>query len=293
MNKVKKTSEDWIVDIVTWGILLIILFITLYPFYYILVASFNDGNDLTRGGVYFWPRKFTLDNYMLFFGKQSWINSLWVSIFRTVVGSALTLVFTSLISYGLSRPELIFKKFYRFLFIFSMYVSGGLIPYYVMLRNLHLLNKIWVYVIPTMLNLFFVLVGISFFESIPASLLESARLDGAAEIVIFIRIVLPVSVPFLATLALFAAVGQWNAWLDSAYYVNADHLRTLAYRMMSEINRAAGAASNQNVDTLVTSPTVMTTMATAMCVSMLPIICVYPFLQRYFVQGIMIGSVKE
>lgn len=287
-----KTSEDIIADIIVWVSLIIIFFITAYPFYYILVASFSDGNDLMRGGVYFWPRIFTVQNYVRLLSQKIWINALKVSLIRTLLGTALTVMMTSMVSYALSRNGLMFGNFYRFLIVFSMYVSGGLIPFYILLRFLNLLNKIWVYVIPTMLNLFFVLVGMSFFRSIPASLIESGRLDGASELKIFIKIIIPVSIPFLATLTLFAAVHQWNSWLDSSYYVRDENLRTMAYRMISEINSTLSSSTNTGGD-IATSRTAFTTQATAMVVSMLPIMCVYPFLQKYFVQGIMLGAVKE
>ena len=148
-----------------------------------------------------------------------------------------------------------------------------------------------VYIIPSMLNLFFILIGINFFESIPVSLIESARLDGASEFTVFFRIIRPVSTPFIATLALFSAVNQWNAWLDSAYYVNQEGLRTIAYRMLSEINQTQGTVVTGG--SIVNTSTALTTQASAMVASMLPIILVYPFLQKYFVQGIMIGAVKE
>ena len=287
----KRSAEDLAVDIVVWILLLIIFFITAYPFWYVIVASFSDGYDFMRGGVYLWPRVFTLDNYKNLLSQDIWTNAFLVSFARTIVGTFLTVCMTCLISYTLSRKELMFGKVYRFLVVFAMYVSGGLIPYYIVLRNLHLINTFWVYVIPSMLNLFFIIVGMNFFGSIPISVIESAKLDGASELKVLIRIVLPVSTPFIATLALFSAVNQWNSWLDSAYYVSSESLRTAAYRMLAEINQSTG--SSVTGGTIKTQSTTLTTQATAMVTSMLPIMCVYPFLQKYFVQGMMIGAVKE
>lgn len=286
-----KSKEDFAVDLVVWILLIAILLITAYPFYYVVIASFSDGYDFMRGGVYLWPRVFTLDNYKTLLGQKTWINAFGVSFARTIVGTFLTVCMTCLISYTLSRKELMFGKIYRFLVVFAMYVSGGLIPYYIVLKNLHLINTFWVYVIPSMLNLFFIIVGINFFGAIPTALLESARLDGASELKTLIRIVMPVSKPFIATLALFSAVNQWNSWLDSSYYVNSESLRTVAYRMLVEINQSTGATITGG--TIATKSTALTTQATAMVTSMLPIMCVYPFLQKYFVQGLMIGAVKE
>jgi putative aldouronate transport system permease protein len=204
--------------------------------------------------------------------------------------------FTSMFSYALSRNNLMFKKGYRFLVVFTMYFSGGLIPYYVLLRSLGLLNTFWVYVIPGMVNAFFVMTGINFFGSIPESMIEAAKIDGASEFKVLTKVVLPVSKPFLATLSLFAAVGQWNSWLDAAYYVRDSNLHTLSYKVMTTINQALASSVNTEAAgqmSQANTSTQFTVQATAMAVSMLPIMCVYPFLQKYFVQGMMIGAVKE
>ena len=287
----KRSKEDMAVDAVVWIALILILLITAYPFWYVIVASFSNGYDFMRGGVYFWPRIFTLDNYKNLLGQEIWKKAFVISFVRTILGTFLTVCMTCLVSYTLSRRELMFGKVYRFLIVFAMYVSGGLIPYYIVLRNLHLVNTFWVYIIPSMLNLFFIIVGINFFGSIPTALIESAKLDGASELKVLMRIVMPVSTPFIATLALFSAVNQWNSWLDSAYYVNSEDLRTVAYRMLVEINQSTGTTVTGG--TITTKATSLTTQATAMVTSMLPIMCVYPFLQKYFVKGVMIGAVKE
>ncbi|HJC22081.1 MAG TPA: carbohydrate ABC transporter permease [Candidatus Eisenbergiella merdavium] len=291
VKKYKWSKENVIFDGIVWSLLILIFIVIAYPFYYVVIASFNDGYDFMKGGIYFFPRKFTLYNYVSLLSQEKWIRAFQVSFFRTVLGTCLTVLATCLVSYALSRKELAGGKVYRFLVIFAMYVSGGLIPYYITLRNLQLLNTVWVYIIPSMLNLFFIMVGINFFASIPISLIESAKLDGASEFRIFFSIVRPVSTLFIATLALFSAVNQWSAWLDSAYYVNSESLRTVAYRMLTEINQTLGATSTGG--SMVNTSTALTTQASAMVVSMLPIMCVYPFLQKYFVQGIMIGAVKE
>lgn len=247
---------------------------------------------MMRGGVYFWPRKFTMDNYKTFFAQASWKSAIQVSVLRTVIGTAFTTFFTCLVSYALSRRNLMFGKTYRFMFVFSMYVSGGLIPFYFILRLLGLINTFWVYVVPVMLNLFFVMVGINFFRSIPDSLVEASWLDGAAEHTIFARVILPLSTSYIATLALFSAVGQWNSWIDSVYYVNDKAFRPMAYWMVSIMNRTQTSNSSQDLSGTV-NLTALATQATAVVVTVVPILFVYPFLQKYFVQGIMVGSIKE
>ena len=290
-----KINEDKVVNVIVYILLAFIGIVTLYPFYYTIICSFNDGLDLMKGGVYLWPRKFTLSNYELFIGDEGWRHAFFISVARTVVGTVLCTGFTSMFSYALSRNNLMFKKGYRFLVIFTMYFSGGLIPYYVLLRSLGLLNTFWVYVVPGMVNTFFVMTGINFFASIPESMIEAAKIDGAREIKVLTKIVIPVSKPFLATLALFAAVGQWNSWLDSAYYVRDASLQTLSFKMMTTINQTLATAANADVAgqmSQANTATSFTVQATAMAVSMIPIMCVYPFLQKYFVQGITIGAVK-
>ncbi|MCE3202431.1 carbohydrate ABC transporter permease [Paenibacillus sonchi] len=286
-------QKDLLLDSIIYTVLFIIMLTMLYPFYYVLIASFNKGSDSLLGGVYLWPRSFTLENYKMFLDDPKWYRAFIVTVVRTVSGTALGLLLTSLVAYGLSHRDLLFSKLYFAIIIFAMYFSGGLIPYYVVLRSIGLLNSFGVYIIPSMLSTFFLLIAISFFREIPGELKESAHIDGAGEFVIFFRIILPVSMPLLATMALFMGVGQWNSWLDSAYFVQSENLRTLAFRMMEVINKSnspmdAIAAAN-SASAGVTS---FSLQVTAMVVSIVPIICVYPFLQKYFVHGIMLGSVK-
>ncbi|CQR57459.1 carbohydrate ABC transporter permease [Paenibacillus riograndensis] len=286
-------QKDLLLDSIIYTVLFLIMLTMLYPFYYVLIASFNKGSDSLLGGVYLWPRSFTLENYKMFLDDPKWYRAFIVTVVRTVSGTALGLLLTSLVAYGLSHRDLLFSKLYFAIIIFAMYFSGGLIPYYVVLRSIGLLNSFGVYIIPSMLSTFFLLIAISFFREIPGELKESAHIDGAGEFVIFFRIILPVSMPLLATMALFLGVGQWNSWLDSAYFVQSENLRTLAFRMMEVINKSnspmdAIAAAN-SASAGVTS---FSLQVTAMVVSIVPIICVYPFLQKYFVHGIMLGSVK-
>lgn len=285
-------QKDLALDAVIYAILFCIILVMLYPFYYVLIISFNKGTDSLLGNIYLWPRSFTLENYSMFLNDPKWFKALVVTIARTVVGTFLGVTFTCLVAYGLSHRDLLFGKVYFTIIIFAMYFSGGLIPYYVVLRSIGLLNTFGVYVIPSMFNTFFLLIAVSFFREIPAELKESAVIDGANEMKIYWSIVLPVSLPLIATMALFLGVGQWNSWLDSAYFVQSDSLRTLAFRMMEIINKsnikmeALGAASNA------VGVTNYSLQVTSMVVSIAPIVCVYPFLQKYFVQGIMLGSVK-
>ncbi|AGA59282.1 ABC-type sugar transport system, permease component [Thermobacillus composti KWC4] len=289
----KGRLEDRIFDGVNYLLLSLIFFVTAYPFYYLLVTSFNSGTDALLGGAYFWPSDFTLENYKTFFNDSKWLSALFMSIARTVAGAVTGVLFTCLVAYGLSHKGLVFSKVYFSLVIFAMYFSGGLIPYYVVLRSLGLLNSFATYIIPGMLNTFFLLIAISFFREIPNDLKESAWMDGASELKIFYRIILPISKPLIATMALFVGVGHWNSWLDSAYFVRAEYLRTLSYRLIEIINQSRVPQEAIEAAAGASSVTSYSLQVTAMIVSIAPIICVYPFLQKYFVAGIMLGSVKE
>jgi len=295
-RSLRRTREDAVVDFVNIFLLVVICFVMFYPFYYTVICSFSDGLDLMKGGVYLLPRKWSLESYKLFLSEPAWQNSFIVSVQRTVLGTVLTTLLTTVFAYGLARRELMFRKAYMLMVIITMYFSGGMIPFYVLLRNLGLLNTFWVYVIPGMVNTFYTITGVNFMRSIPDSILEAARIDGASEFRIFRQIVLPTSLPFLATLGLFSAVGQWNSWLDAAYYVRDPKLHTLAYKTMTTLNQALAtstdAATAGQISTANTA-TNFTIQATAMVISMAPILCVYPFLQKYFVQGMMLGAVKE
>ncbi len=295
-HRIRRTAEDRAVDAVTLLVTTLLLIVTIYPFYYVVVLSLNDGVDALRGGIYLWPRKFTFANYAQFLTDEKWIAAIFVSVAKTAVGAGLTVLFTCLIAYGLSAERLLFKKFYNIILLLCMYFSGGLIPYYLTLRALGLLNTFFVYVIPTMFSTYYCILAISFFREIPAELKESARLDGASEITIYVRIILPLSKALLATLGLFAAVSQWNAWSDTAFFAPSNQsLRTLAYLMRGVIvqnqvdtsSRAALMHAAQYSKVTATS-----VQMAAMIIAVLPIMLVYPFLQKYFVKGVMLGAVK-
>jgi putative aldouronate transport system permease protein len=243
--------------------------------------------------MYLWPRDFTFGNYIYFLEDPKWVSALGMSLLRTVIGTTLGVLFTAMVAYGLARRDLLFRKSYFFIIIFAMNFSGGLIAYYIVLKSMGLINTFGVYVIPGMLNLFFLLIAISFFNEIPEELGESARIDGASELRIFARIVIPVSLPLIATMSLFIGSGHWNAWLDSAYFVQNEALRTLTYRMMQVINQSmvpTGDAATAAMSRSKVTP--FSIQATAMVVSIIPILGVYPFLQKHFVSGMMLGSVK-
>lgn len=293
-RKKKRSRQDVIIDTIVVVVMAGIVIACLYPFYLAVVMSFNEGLDAQRGGIYLWPRVFTLENYRKLFTDGAWGKAFLITLGRTVVGTGMTVFFTMIVAYGLSFKELAFRKVYYSIFIFAMYFSGGVIPYYILLRSLHLLNTFWVYVIPGCLSLFYIIVASSFFGEIPNELGESARLDGAGEFKIFLRIILPISKPLMATISIFTAVGHWNAWYETAFFTSNKNLRTLGYLMISVINSSKASGSTADIAMqAASSTTTLSIQLAAMVVAVTPILCVYPFFQKYFVTGMTVGAVKS
>jgi putative aldouronate transport system permease protein len=291
---VRLTVEDKVLNTIVYIILIFTFIVTAYPFYLSFILSFNDAADAAAGGIYLWPRYFTLYNYQNFFRDTSWLIAFGVTLLRTFIGTILTVFFTAMVSYGLSFQNLIGRKFYMSVVILCMYFSGGLIPYYMTLRALRLLNTFFVYIIPSMMSLFYVIVAISFFQQLPQELHESGVIDGASEMKIFTHIIIPVSKPLLATIAVFTGVGHWTSWFDSAYFVQNKNLRTLGYLLMAIINKNNTPVTQQTaiIASQVHISTSLSVQVTAMVITVFPIILIYPFLQRYFVSGLTLGSVK-
>ena len=295
--KKRKKISVWDTVFVVCNTLFMILFvvITLYPVLNTLAISFNDGTDALRGGIYLWPRKFTLQNYTTVLQKNNLITGAYVTVARTVIGTALALAANSLLAFIVSRKRFLFKRQLSLFWVITMYVNGGLIPTFLLYKNLGLTNSFWVYVIPGMMSAFNMLVIRTYMNGIPDSLEESAQLDGAGYMTIFVKIISPLCKPVYATVALFVAVGQWNSWFDAMLYNRmSDNLTTLQYELMkllsSVTNQSASAEAMKNAVGTVTPTSVR---AAATIITMLPIICLYPFLQRYFVAGLTIGGVKE
>lgn len=294
-HKIKRTQEDWIVDTIVYALAIFTFIIAFYPFFLSIVLAFNEGKDATYGGIFFWPRKFTTDNFVELLNDPAWGKALLITVLRTVLGTGITVFFTCLVAYGLSAKNLMFRKFYMSMVIFSMYFSGGIIPYYMVIRSMHLTNSFLVYIIPTALNTFFLIVAISFFQDIPKDLAESASIDGAGELTILRRIILPISKPLLATIAIFTAVTQWNSWYDTAFFTQNKGLRTMGYLLMSVIKKSSMSQSNMDSYAASIADSTITTVSVqlaAMIVAVAPILLIYPLFQRYIVSGLTLGSVK-
>lgn len=295
----KRGVQDWIVDSVIYVLLGLLVVATLYPFLNALAISLNEGNDTLRGGITIFPRRFTLENYRIIMQNDHLYRAFFISVMRTVIGAFGSVLVTGLMAFALSKKHLKGRKVYMTICIVTMYFSGGLIPYFLLLRSLNLVNTFWVYIIPNLVNVWNLIIMRTYFRSLPESVEEAARMDGASSLQVFFRIVVPMSAPIIATIMLFVAVFQWNSWFDAAVFVMDRDLRPLqailneiinSSRFADEIARAGIDATRLGRAGIINSRSI--TMATMVAV-ILPIIAVYPFIQKYFARGLMIGSLKE
>ncbi|RED76401.1 carbohydrate ABC transporter permease [Cohnella phaseoli] len=284
-------------------LMILFAFLSAYPMWYILVLSFNEGADAAMGGIYWWPRSFTIGNYIVILQNEIILNAFKISVLRTAIGTIGSLLVTSMVAYALSRKELPGRRQLTIVFLFIMLFNGGLIPFYIQLIRLDLINSFWVFVIPNLFSVWNMLVmKTSFQNNIPENVIESVKIDGAGYARIYFAIILPFSMPLLAALGLFTAVFHWNDWFTGAFFVNDLQLQplpTYLQRVMSTVeasNMISAGQMSAARDAGMYNPAAVTTKSVRMATIMLttlPILLVYPFLQRYFVKGVLIGSVKE
>ena len=292
----KETKGQKIFKVFNYTILCLLGLATFYPFWYVLVASFNTGRDFLKGGFWLYPRQFTLENYIMAFKDERIYQSLSISVSATLLSVVVGLLFTALIAYALSIRTLPGRTFLNFFWYFTTIFSGGMIPFYMVLRSMGLTSSFWLYVIPSIYSFYnFVLLRTNF-ANIPYELRESAQLDGAKETTILMRIYIPLSKPILATLALFIGVGKWNDWFTGAYYQSKAALypaATVLQKILSEATASSQVKVGQ--ETALGSMTSYTSQSLQMAFVMIltmPIVIIYPFLQKYYVKGVMVGSVK-
>ncbi len=283
-------------DIVNVFLMLGLMFVMIYPFWYILVLSLNEGQDAARGGLYFYPRRFTLESYAWLFKNSKLLSGALVSVMRVVVGTTATVFTTALLAYITTVRHFSGRRFMRIVFIVTMYFGGGLIPMYLLIVRIGLLNTFQVYWLPSLIDAFFMLLIAAYLYNIPESLFEAARMDGAAEMRIFVQVVMPLAVPVLAAVSIYVVVGQWNAWFDNLIYNtkgNWDTLQIYLRRMLLEmdialrLNIEVQAAKRAHTMTPATVRAATTIIVTA------PVLLTYPFFQRYFIGGMTLGSVKQ
>lgn len=284
-------------DIINKIFMILMMFVMLFPFWYSVAGSLNEGSDYIRGGVYFWPREFTLSNYRAVFRDRTILTSFIVTICKALIGSLSSLLVTSLAAYAISRKQLKGKKFYTPFLMLPMYFGGGLIPFFILIKNLGLYNNFLVYIIPGLFSVWNMIIIRSFFAELPVGLIESAQIDGAGEYCIFFRIVMPLSKAVIAAILLFSLVEHWNSYFDSMMYTSSENLQTIQLflkKVITDPGAASGLASQalQQIPEAARKTTPQTIKLAAMVVTAVPIICVYPFLQKHFAKGVMIGSMK-
>lgn len=293
--KVRGTISDKVLTLVVWIFMICFVIITLYPVVNTIALSFNDGIDAIRGGIHIWPRMFSTKNYKTVLAMQNLLTGAKITVLRTVVATLTSLVANALLAFVVSRKRFMFKSGVSLFWVITMYVNGGMIPVFLLYKNLGLTGTFHVYWVPGMISAFNMLVLRTYMEGIPESLEESAQLDGAGYWTIFAKIISPLCKPVYATVALFVAVWQWNSWFDAMLYNRMKtEYTTLQYELMkllsSTMQQSGSADAAKNAGESITPITIR---AAATIVTIAPIVCLYPFLQRYFVTGLTIGGVKE
>jgi putative aldouronate transport system permease protein len=305
MKKIKKLEPGEIVfNSLNYTLFALFMLICIYPFYYIFLYSLSNPKEVSKGLMWILPKSPTLLNYEQMFKVDGMLNALLISVSRTVLGTVLAILATGLFAFVITKPNLPFRKFFYRATIVSMYLNAGIIPWYITMMNYGLKNNFLLYIIPGIINAFYLVLIKTYMESIPTSLEESALMDGAGIFTIYFKIYFPVCMPVFAAVAVYSAAGQWNSWYDNFMLVNNASLDTLQYKLLSVLTRAdvlvqqikSGTGLGQTIDPelLARSQSVTPTglkMTMTMIVTV-PILLVYPFLQRYFVKGILIGAVK-
>ena len=289
----RSTAFDWI----NYAVMVLLAFIMVYPLWYCVAGSLNEGMDYLRGGVFLWPRKWTLANYKAVFLDSAILNAFWVTIWKCLVGTVTSVLCTAMVAYAITRPKLRLKKLYIPFIMLTMFFSGGLIPYFILIVDLGLYDSFWVYVIPTMFSAYNMIIIQSFMRELPSELIESAKLDGASEYRIFFQMILPLSKPVLATIALFTVVTHWNSYFDSMMYTSSQELQTIQLFLKKvitdpSVSRGLGSAAPIAIPDQAATLTPQVVKLATMVVTALPVVCIYPFLQRYFVKGVTVGAIK-
>jgi len=301
-KRMKLNSSDVIFNILNYGFFMIFTLICIYPFYYLLINTISSNQLSANGVINLIPKEIHIQNYINVIKIRGLGTALMISIARTLLGTTFTVLASSFLGFMFTQQKMWGRKFwYRFIVV-TMYFNAGLIPMFLTMKNLHLTNTFWVYIIPAVVQPFNIILVKTYVESIPSSLQEAAEIDGAGIITVFLRIILPTCKPILATIAIFSAVNQWNNFYDTLIYITDQKLYSLQYllycyinqanSLKALINNATGGGGAADMMALATQQTPTSIRMTVTVIVVIPILCIYPIFQRYFVKGIMIGSVK-
>lgn len=290
----KKKKKLTIFDFINYLLMAVILLCCFYPFYSLLVSSISDPKKMEQW-FFIFPLNVTLSSYKEIFGNNRILQPILISAARAVAGTFITLVCCSMFAFLVTQKLLPFRKaIYKYVVI-TMYLNAGMIPWVLTMVAYGLKNNFWVYVVPTAMSAYYIILIKTYFESIPAELEESARMDGAGFFTIFFRIILPLSGPILGAIAMFSAVGQWNSWYDNLMLVQDNNLKTLQlmlYQVIQNMNVVMNDPKTAATAQVVNRPSIMSVRSAIAMITVIPILCVYPFMQRYFASGIMVGAVK-
>jgi len=294
-KKIKSSPADKVFTVCNTIFMILFIIITLYPILNTLALAFNEGTDALRGGIYLIPRKWTLKNFITVLQKDNLITGAYITVARTLIGTFTALITNAILAFIVSRKRFLFKKQLSLFWVITMYVNAGFIPYYLLISNIGLKNDFLVYILPSAVQAYFIILVKTYIESIPGELIESAEIDGAGLVKIYFKLIIPLAKPILACIIVFAAVNQWNAWADDMYFMQGRKsatLHCLQYLLYTKlqsnvVSSTAGAAAGAAIK--VSSTTLRMAMS---FITVVPILCVYPFMQRFFTKGIMLGAVK-
>ncbi|KIL41386.1 hypothetical protein SD70_06955 [Gordoniibacillus kamchatkensis] len=292
MNKLAARS-DRIVTAFAYLLLIVSALLVALPFLNLLSISLSSANPVVSGDVGLWPKQLQWDAYRYVIKAGAFYSSLRISIAITLVGSLLGIVLSVMAAYPLSKPQLPGRKGLVLLYVFTMMFSGGIVPQYLLMNSLHLLNTIWAVILPSVTAVFNLLIVKNYFESLPEEIEEAAKIDGASPLFILFRIMLPLSAPVIATIFLFYAVGFWNDYFNARLYITDQHMMPLQVYLRTVIFEAQDPSGNFKLDsTNVGSLAPQSIINATVILSMLPMVALYPFLQKFFLRGMVIGSVK-
>lgn len=293
MGKSRKARRIGIFEVCNTLLMLIVCFITLYPMWFVFVNSLNSPEQALLGTVNWFPKELSLASYSVVFNDKSLMNGFYITTLRTVLGTTVHVLFTAIVAYGMSKHRLIGRKVYMKIALITMLFSGGLIPTFLLMTKLGLYDNFWVFIIPAMYTFFNMVIFMSFFRTIPESLEESAKVDGASDYGVLFRIVLPNSMAVIATISLFSAVYHWNDYYQGVIYIRSQDLlplQTMLYKIIAE--NSMSFMQQQAMAQFGARLPGNSIKFASMMVATLPILMVYPFIQRYLVKGVMIGAIK-
>ncbi|MDF2869203.1 MAG: carbohydrate transporter permease [Anaerocolumna sp.] len=293
--KMKKSRQDRIVDFVIHAIAVLMILAVIYPLWFIIIASFSNPADVANGNVWVWPKKWILDGYRELFKQTAIWRSYGNTIIYTLTGTLVALLVNITAGYAMSRKDMVGRKWINLFYIIPMFISGGLIPIYLVVKDFNLLDSFWVMIVPFSVSTYNIIVARTFFNSsLPEGLWESAQIDGCGTIRYFFRFAIPLSKAIIAVIGLWTAVGIWNSWFNALIYLqsaNLQPLQLLLRRILISNQSLLGAATGEMASELRRLSDMM--KYASIVISTIPIMCLYPFLQKYFNQGVMIGAIKE